>query len=258
MASPTSVSVHLLPSLIPASGLKGRVVVVVDVLRATTVIVRALAAGCDAVIPCAEIDEAKQVVSRLAPGKALLAGERDGMPIPGFDLGNSPGDFVSEVCRDKTLVMTTSNGTRAILACQDADRVLIASFANLGATSHVLREERRPIHIVCAGTEGGISLEDSVLAGAIVWELTLAAKDWKLVPLAAGNDEAEVVLGLWKGLLSEMDEGHTLEEVLSRGIGGRRVKQLGFKPDIHDASLMDYLNRVCELRRNPVRIVRVS
>lgn len=258
MPSTTTVSVHLLPSLIPTSGLKGQVVVVVDVLRATTVIVRALAAGCEAVIPCAEIEDAKRVVERLPRDQVLLAGERDGLPIPGFDLGNSPGDFVSEVCHGKTLVMTTSNGTRAILGCQEADRVLITSFANLGATSQVLREERRPIHVVCAGTEGGVSLEDSVLAGAIVWELTLAAKDWKLKPLAAGNDEAEIVLGLWKGLLGEMDQGHTLEEVLSRGIGGLRVKQLGYKPDIHDAALMDFLNRVCELRRNPLRIVRAD
>ena len=84
----------------------------------------------------------------------LLAGERDGLPIPGFDLGNSPGDFVPEVCHGKTLVMTTSNGTRAILGCQEADRVLITSFANLGATSHVLREERKPIHVRVRGHRG--------------------------------------------------------------------------------------------------------
>src|SRR5206468_7302445 len=108
---------------------RGGVAVVVDVLRATTVMVHALAAGCEAVIPCREIDEAKQIAARLPPGTALLGGERGGLPIPGFHLGNSPGEFTSEVCKGKTLVMTTTNGTRAILASLEAKRVYIASFA---------------------------------------------------------------------------------------------------------------------------------
>ena len=95
------VFVHLLPSLIPPGSLRGGVAVVVDVLRATTVMVQALAAGCEAVIPCGEIDEAKAVAAGLPAGTALLAGERQGLPIPGFDLGNSPGDFTPEVCREQ-------------------------------------------------------------------------------------------------------------------------------------------------------------
>jgi 2-phosphosulfolactate phosphatase len=256
MPGPSTVSVHLLPSLIPPTSLRGRVAVVVDVLRATTVIVRAMAAGCETVIPCSEIDEARRIAAALPAGSALLAGERDGLPIPGFDLGNSPGDFVPDVCRGRTLVMTTSNGTRAILAAQEADRVLISSFANLGATSHALREEKRPIHIVCAGTEGGVSFEDSILAGAIVWELSLASKSLRLSPVACGNDEAEIVLELWKGLLGEMDSGRSLEDTLARGRGGRRVQQLGLQLDIHDAAMLDFLNRVYELARDPLHIVR--
>lgn len=85
--------VHLLPTLIAPGTLRGGVAVVVDVLRATTVMVQALAAGCEAIIPCREIDEAREVAAGLAPGAALLAGERHGLPIPGFHLGNSPGDL---------------------------------------------------------------------------------------------------------------------------------------------------------------------
>src|SRR5438067_9822832 len=92
------VFVHLLPSLIPPGALRGGVAVVVDVLRATTVMVHALAAGCEATIPCGEIEEAKSVAASLPDGTALLAGERRGLPIPGFDLGNSPGEFTPEVC----------------------------------------------------------------------------------------------------------------------------------------------------------------
>ena len=129
------VFVHLLPKLIPPGSLRGGVAVVVDVLRATTVMVQALASGCEAVIPCGKIDEAKALAAGLPSGTALLAGERRGLPIPGFDLGNSPADFTPDICREKTVVMTTTNGTRAILASIEAERVYIASFTNLRATS---------------------------------------------------------------------------------------------------------------------------
>ena len=161
-----AVFVHLLPGLIPPGALKGSVAVVVDVLRATTVMVHALASGCAAVIPCGEIEEARRIAADLPAGSALLAGERHGLPIEGFDLGNSPGEFTPEVCRGKTLVMTTTNGTRAILASLDAERVLVAAFSNFGMTVQWLHAEDRDIHIVCAGTEGEISFEDALLAGA--------------------------------------------------------------------------------------------
>ena len=95
---------------------------------ATTVMVQALAAGCEAVIPCAEIEEAKRSAAGLPAGSALLSGERQGLPIQGFDLGNSPGEFVPDVCRGKTLVMTTTNGTRAILASLTGDACLHRQF----------------------------------------------------------------------------------------------------------------------------------
>src|SRR5918997_6156961 len=155
-----AVFVHLLPGLIPPGSLRGGVAVVLDVLRATTTMVHALASGCLAVVPCGEIDEALRVASALPAGSALLAGERAGVPIQGFDLGNSPSEFTPEVCRGKTLVMTTTNGTRAILACLDADRVIVGAFTNLRATVLELSEAGRPVHLVCAGTDVRISVED--------------------------------------------------------------------------------------------------
>src|SRR3954469_19810045 len=144
---PPLVYVHLLPDLIPEGALRGGVAVVVDVLRATTMMVHALAAGCVAVIPCGEIDEARQVAASLPPGEAILAGERQGLPIAGFDLGNSPRSCTPEICRGKTLVMTTTNGTRAILAALDAERVLIGAFPNFAATAQRLHADDRPIHV---------------------------------------------------------------------------------------------------------------
>ena len=167
------VFVHLLPSLIPPGSLRGGVAVVVDVLRATTVMVHALAAGCEAVIPCGEIDEAQAVAAGLPPGTALLAGERGGLPIPGFDLGNSPGDFTPEVCEGKTLVMTTTNGTRGDPR-QPGGRAGLhrrlrqpEGDVRRAVVQFLKKDHGHPIHIVCSGTEGFISLEDSLLAGAL-------------------------------------------------------------------------------------------
>ena len=184
------VSVHLLPSLIPPGGLHGGVAVVIDVLRASTMIVHALVAGCTAVMPCGEVDEARRLAASLPAGSALLAGERHGVPIEGFDLGNSPGECTPAVCQGKTMVITTTNGTRALLACLDADPVVVGSFVNFAATSQRLLHEARPIHLVCAGTEGRVSYEDTLLAGAF-------AKHFKDLDHRMANDEAEIAAGLW-------------------------------------------------------------
>src|SRR6184192_1083951 len=111
MASGRDVQVHLLPGLAPAGRLAGGLAVVIDVLRATTTIVCALAAGCDCVIPCAEVEEARAKAGGMRAGKVLLGGERGGRPLPGFDLGNSPLEYTAAVCRGTSLVLTTTNGT---------------------------------------------------------------------------------------------------------------------------------------------------
>src|SRR5437588_13104993 len=110
MADDRAVSVYLLPELAPPARLEESVAVVIDVIRATTTIVHALAAGCTSVHPCAEIDETTALAATFPKSTVLRAGERDGKPIVGFDLGNSPGDFTPKKCKDKTLILTTSNG----------------------------------------------------------------------------------------------------------------------------------------------------
>src|SRR5205823_2818049 len=98
----------------------------------------------------------------------LLTGERHGKPIAGFDIGNSPREFTAARCKGKTVVMATTNGTPAIVRAAEAERVLIAAFVNFSAVCEQLRTDARPVHIVCAGTDGGISFEDALLAGALV------------------------------------------------------------------------------------------
>src|SRR5207244_4002267 len=143
----------LVPSLLDPKQLSGSVAVVIDVLRATTSIVYGLAAGCTEVRPCAEIDEAKALAATFPKRRALLAGERQGKQIPGFDLGNSPREFTAKKCKDKTLILTTTNGTRAIARALAAERLLIAGFVNFSAVCEQLGHDARPVHIVCAGYE---------------------------------------------------------------------------------------------------------
>jgi 2-phosphosulfolactate phosphatase len=258
------VFVHPLPSLIAPGSLRGGVAVVVDVLRATTVMVHALANGCESVIPCSEIQDAQVWASHLPPGTALLGGERGGLPIPGFDLGNSPGDYNREVCDGKTLVMTTTNGTRAIVASLEAgaDRLYIASFNNLTATAEELvvqflkKDHGHPIHIVCAGTEGFISLEDSLLAGAIVASLTRGTVPEPGEASRLGNDAALIVLLQWLGASHAFGE-RPLADLLKSGRGGQNVIRIGLEEDIKVAAEVDRFSIVAELRDDMASIAKV-
>jgi 2-phosphosulfolactate phosphatase len=256
------VYVHLLPSLIPPGCLHGGIAVVVDVLRASTAMVYALAAGCEAIVPCSEIDEAKAVAATLPAGSALLAGERQGLPIPGFDLGNSPEEFTPEVCKDRTVVMTTTNGTRAVLASLEADRVYIASFANLRAISQEIsvqllkKDHGSSVHVICAGTEGFISFEDSLLAGA------LARDAAQIIPRASpdntvmGNDEALVAAYQWLAAAQGLRE-RPLTRLLRLGRGGQNVERIGLDADIAAAAQVNRFDLVAEVNRDPLRIVAV-
>src|SRR5829696_2231429 len=127
---PRELSVYLLPVLAPPGRLTGGVAIVIDVLRATTTIIHALAAGCKEVRPCAEVEEAKALADGMRAGKVILAGERGGVKVDGFDRGKSPREFSPTNCKGCTLVLSTTNGTRALLRACEADRVMAAGFVN--------------------------------------------------------------------------------------------------------------------------------
>jgi 2-phosphosulfolactate phosphatase len=138
--------------------------VVVDVLRATSTIAQALAAGYRRVFCCAEIDEARALRDRL--GEGVLAGERRATAVPGFDLGNSPREFLEP--RGETLILSTTNGTRAIVAAAtNAETVLVGSLLNLEAVARAALAEETDVEIVCAGVEGRFTLDDAYCAGRI-------------------------------------------------------------------------------------------
>ena len=151
--------------------LHDRVVLVIDVLRASTSIAAALNTGARAVIPFQGVDEAMTRARSLERSDVLLAGERKMVPIRGFDLGNSPGEFTPAVVQGKTIVMTTTNGTAALAGAQGAHEVLVGSFANYSVVVAWLRAAARAdksITLVCAGTDGRFALEDAICAGRFV------------------------------------------------------------------------------------------
>ena len=231
---------HLLPQLVPPERLRGGVAVVIDVLRATTTIVTALAAGCVCVRPCLEIDEARHLAGQFPAGGVLLGGERDGSPLPGFDLGNSPREYTCSICRGKTLVLTTTNGTRALLHASAAERVLVGAFVNYSAVCEQLKQDTRPVHIVCAGSAGEVTLEDTLLAGAFVEYLS----ETSAVRL---NDAARLAWDCYE------THGKVLEGALEVSAGGVRLRELGYDEDIRAAARIDQFALVPELRREPLR-----
>ncbi|MEQ8785168.1 MAG: 2-phosphosulfolactate phosphatase [Pirellulaceae bacterium] len=235
-----SLRVHLLPALTSPEELTDRVVVVIDVLRATTTITTALAHGALQVIPCLEVDEAREAAAR-QEGEVLLGGERDGVKIAGFDLGNSPEEYTRSRVAGKTIVFTTTNGTRAMMACRGARRVLLGALVNFSAVCHELSRaaaESREVGIdlLCAGTRGEVTREDVLLAGALVDELS------RQFPLQLDvNDQADLAGDVWRTAVQSMQGGEPLAEVLRRSCGGRNMLELGQERDIEIAARIDSL-----------------
>lgn len=164
-------------------GFAGSVCVVFDVLRATSVMITGLANGARGFVPAAEIPEA--IALRAKYPTALLAGEREGLKITAarsggveFDLGNSPREYLPERVRDRTIISTTTNGTRALRACAAARVVAVASFLNLAATARWLTQLAPPyVCLICAGTGEFAALEDVLCAGALCDALPESARD---------------------------------------------------------------------------------
>ena len=237
---PKIVNAHLLPELIDAGSLDGKLVVVIDVLRATTTIAYALAAGASSVIPCVDILEAQRVRAEFGDN-ARLGGERGGRRIDGFDFGNSPEEYTTATVNGKTLIFTTTNGTRAMKSAAGASRVLLAAFVNLSAVCDKIASEER-VEIVCAGTNRQITREDVLLAGAITEQLTGGQDRPNL------NDQATIAVDSWRRFARELAENNVpLLETLRDSCGARNLIEIGLERDIEIAAQLDKLEVVPEL-----------
>ncbi|MEX0818634.1 MAG: 2-phosphosulfolactate phosphatase, partial [Pirellulaceae bacterium] len=235
-----AIHVHFLPELVDEGQLTGKAVVVIDVLRATTTIAYALAAGATSVIPCLEVDEARKLREGFGQD-AVLGGERGGVKIEGFDFGNSPTEYTEATVGGKTLIFTTTNGTRAMKTAAGARRVFLAAFANLSAVCDRLAGED-DLDIVCAGTNRQITREDVLLAGAIA-EQWARGKDGPNL-----NDQATIAIESWARFSRELSENKVpLYETLRNSSGARNLIEIGLDRDIEIAAQLDKLELVPEL-----------
>jgi len=233
--------VHFLPELVPTVALVASHCAVIDVLRATTSIATALAAGATSVIPCLTIEDARQRAGGFAAGRALLAGERGGLPIEGFDLGNSPAEYTADKVAGKQLIMTTTNGTKALLHAASAQRIFVAAFVNLNAVVDALADHDQ-VDLLCAGTDGQITREDVLVAGAMT-ALLLERGEREI------NDSAAIALDAWHRIMAHVRPARVqprLVEAFAGSRGGRNLLEIGMAADLESAAAIDRLTIVPE------------
>jgi 2-phosphosulfolactate phosphatase len=237
---PPRIHVYALPKFADAEALAGGTAVVIDVLRASTTIIYALQAGAKTVIPCREIDEARQISAGFLPNEKILGGERGGLPIAGFDLGNSPEEYTPERVRGKTVVFTTTNGTQALLHAKRAKQIMLGAFVNATAVVQYLIGQEE-MHLLCAGTDGQPTDEDILLAGMLAEKLQRqGGVQYKL------NDQAIAACDLWRHTLEVTQASmmappgpEPLANILRHSLGGQNLVSLGMDRDILAAARID-------------------
>jgi 2-phosphosulfolactate phosphatase len=258
------VRVHFLPQSFSIVEGESDTCVVIDVLRATTTILHALDAGAQAVIPCLTIDEARRRAADLPPGQAVLGGERHGLAIEGFDLGNSPAEYSRESVGGKTVVLTTTNGTRALLCAAAAPTILVGAFVNLSAVCGRVAA-CSGLDLLCAGTDGHVTDEDILFAGAVAHHLVSSSvgqlderetssgqrggrqlDGWQLDKWQLDNGAAEA-RARWLSVVGRhaaVDLRPALVEALLHSRGGKNLLAIGLAGDIPHAADVDRLSIV--------------
>lgn len=225
---PESIELTWTSLAVPApDSLAGRIVIVIDVLRATSTIVTALANGARSIVPVPSVEAAFAAGSDLE--RSMLGGERSGLRIERFDLGNSPLEYTPGVVAGKTIVLTTTNGTLALDASRRADEVVCGSMLNADAVArHVVAAGVSRLLIVCAGTDGEFSLDDAVTAGAILDRILS-----RLSTAPSLSDSATASLILYRSAAS------SLFTAFAESTHGRRLIELGLAEDVRYCATID-------------------
>jgi 2-phosphosulfolactate phosphatase len=219
------------PAGLTLAEVQGRTVFVIDILRATTSICAAMHSGAKAIIPVASTEEALRLAQTIGSADVLLAGERDCARIEGFQLGNSPLEMTEAAVRGKTLIITTTNGAKALLACQGAAGVYPACAGNLSLAAERAREALEGeggMLVVCAGRGGAFSLDDAYGAGRLISAALGGTKARRGL-----NDAARASLDLVRRY------GEDWERPLRRSRAGRELARLGFADDVKASARPD-------------------
>ncbi|MDF2158370.1 2-phosphosulfolactate phosphatase [Algoriphagus sp. CAU 1675] len=220
------------PELIHLHQLSGKIVVVVDIFRASSTMIAALANGITEIQTFADLEACRQMATQ----GYLIAGERNGLTAPGFELGNSPVAFLNGKYSGKKLAMTTTNGTLAISKSEEADEILIGAFPNLKSTIDYIQDKAQDVLIHCAGWKGMFNLEDSIYAGALVKFLE------------ASHQTAEDGALAMKALFEK--EGHDLKGFLSQASHAKRLQNHGIEKDIDFCLSLDLYSMVAKVNEN--------
>jgi 2-phosphosulfolactate phosphatase len=211
-----TLDVCLTPALIPLYNVEDYIVVVIDIFRATSSICYGIENGAEAIIPVSEVEEC--AAYREKGFDHLLAAERNGEVVAGFDFGNSPFSYTKEKVSGKTVVLTTTNGTHALHLSRKAKKIVIGSFLNLTSLCNWLKTQNDSVLLVCAGWKNNFNLEDTLFAGAVVEQLK--ESDYTLDdPAMAANDLFQI-------------GKNDISQYLSKTSHGERLKKLGIEKDI--------------------------
>ncbi len=226
------VEVCFSPELIHLHELKGKIVVVVDIFRATSTMVAALAHGITEIKTFGDLEECRSMSDQ----GYLIAGEKDGLTAPGFEMGNSPVAYLAGDFAGRKLAMITTNGTQAIHKSAGAFEILIGAFPNLAATARYIQSLEKDVLIHCAGWKGMFNLEDSLYAGALAKSLEATHE--------ATEDGAIAMKALFE------KEGYNLKGFLSHASHAKRLQNHNIEADIDFCLTLDLYDLVAKLDNN--------
>ncbi len=247
---PQTVFAYAKAELVRPEDLGAGVAVVIDVLRASTTICAALAAGAREVAPCLEVAEAVALAQKLGPAACVSGGEREGRAVEGLTLGNSPAEYTADAVAGKTVALSTTNGTRVALFARQAQRVFIGALCNVSALCRVLRADGRDVHLICAGVRAQVAMEDCIAAGAIASQLIERGST------PSHDDQAIMFARLFTA--SQLAGRGSLTPSLRTSLGGRNLISIGLEADIETCAQVDAYAVVPELDRARNRITGVS
>lgn len=188
------VDVCLSPDLVHLYPVEDRIVVIVDILRATSCMTTALAHGAKGIVPFAHLEACKVMKEQ----GLIIAAERNGEKVDDFDKGNSPFEYMEDDIKGKFIALTTTNGTQAINKSKTAKKIIIGSFLNISAVAEFLKKDTNNILIVCAGWKGKVNLEDTLFAGALIDKLGDSIEMECDAPLMAHQLYLQAKNNLWE------------------------------------------------------------
>ena len=222
------IDLYLTPVPFAKATVQGKAIVVIDVLRSSTSICAAFISGAKGVIPTPGPGEAGEMWTKIGSDMAVLAGERHGVKIDNFQLGNSPAEFTPEAVGGKFVVITTTNGTALFSKTYNAAPVMSGALTNVSLVAERIAREDKDVIIACCGREGHFSIEDTICGGMLV-HLLMEKHKMQIVQ----NDACALALLLYQ------TNKETIREAIAGGEHGRYLASIGFADDVAIASAVD-------------------